>query len=317
MVPPLHHGARCRMPMCPAVAPRTSHTQVYYNTSDDISYLDYDGSALRDGFRSLMHDVGELEVRGNWARFHVDMGTADEIGFDVLINMLTGFSAEVLGITRLQFGGEHESWSLPDDEEEREDDSEDGDDDSSSRSRPRRRERGQAPKVCVHLRSAAMAAQHWSAHQPTEPGTPRLTLMNTKTFPTPSCSQTGHSAHTSSAYSFVAQVGMNPMRLPQGLEEELELMDQLGAIYGAERMQGEAGLSKRGGLRPSSASEAPITQPGTKGAPPPPTTQRRRQQQQQQPTGMSMYSPEEFRRAFNVSEQRGSGSKEHDSDARR
>jgi hypothetical protein len=35
------------------------------------------------------------EFKGSWARFHVDLGTADELAFDVLINMLVGFSFEV------------------------------------------------------------------------------------------------------------------------------------------------------------------------------------------------------------------------------
>jgi hypothetical protein len=37
----------------------------------------------------------DAEFKGSWARFHVDLGTADELAFDVLINMLTGFSFEV------------------------------------------------------------------------------------------------------------------------------------------------------------------------------------------------------------------------------
>lgn len=35
------------------------------------------------------------EFKGSWARFHVDLGTADELAMDVLINMLVGFSFEV------------------------------------------------------------------------------------------------------------------------------------------------------------------------------------------------------------------------------
>jgi hypothetical protein len=37
----------------------------------------------------------DAEFKGSWARFHVDLGTADELAFDVLLNMLTGFSFEV------------------------------------------------------------------------------------------------------------------------------------------------------------------------------------------------------------------------------
>jgi hypothetical protein len=37
----------------------------------------------------------DAEFKGSWARFHVDLGTADELAFDVLLNMLVGFSFEV------------------------------------------------------------------------------------------------------------------------------------------------------------------------------------------------------------------------------
>jgi len=37
----------------------------------------------------------DAEFKGSWARFHIDLGTADELAFDILINMLVGFSFEV------------------------------------------------------------------------------------------------------------------------------------------------------------------------------------------------------------------------------
>lgn len=40
----------------------------------------------------------DAEFKGSWARFHVDLGTADELALDVLLNMLVGFSFEVGGI---------------------------------------------------------------------------------------------------------------------------------------------------------------------------------------------------------------------------
>ena len=48
-----------------------------------------------------MHECTDVEFKGSWARFHLDMGTADELAFDILINMLVGFSAEVAGFTQV------------------------------------------------------------------------------------------------------------------------------------------------------------------------------------------------------------------------
>lgn len=41
------------------------------------------------------------------------MGTADELAIDVLINMLSTFSKEYIGIKTLIVGGENASWPVP------------------------------------------------------------------------------------------------------------------------------------------------------------------------------------------------------------
>lgn len=112
------------------------------------------------------------------------------------------------------------------------------------------------------------------------------------------------------------QVGMNPMKLPEGLEEELELLDELGKIYGEEmQQQAAAKLGSQGSLRPVSrqAGLRPVNpvqplQPGrgngSTAAGSSSVSRSRRQQRQQQSTqGMHTYSPEEFRKAFNVREE--------------
>lgn len=48
-----------------------------------------------------MHEITELESRGDWSRFWVDMGTADEMALDILINALAQFSQEYFGIQKL------------------------------------------------------------------------------------------------------------------------------------------------------------------------------------------------------------------------
>jgi hypothetical protein len=39
----------------------------------------------------------DAEFKGSWARVHIDLGTADELALDVLLNTLMGFSFEVSG----------------------------------------------------------------------------------------------------------------------------------------------------------------------------------------------------------------------------
>lgn len=114
-------------------------SQVYYNNSDDNSYMDYDNSELGGSYRSYMHSCSDVEFKGSWARFHLDMGTADELAFDVLLNMLVGFSSEVAGMNQIIVGGEHERWAIPENDE----DDLFGDD--------RKPEHGEAPRVSTAL----------------------------------------------------------------------------------------------------------------------------------------------------------------------
>ena len=175
---------------------------------------------------------------------------------------------------------------------------------------------------------------------------------------------------------FSVQVGINPMKLPQGLEEELEMLDELGSWYDQEQQQqpqspqpqqqtqpqqqpqqqrrqwGKGLRSLSGGL-PATGSF--LSKPGQQQQQqqpqqqPPPLQQRQQQQQgfagsldstkqgssgsdssrsrsqrargrlqqlrklQQMeqggtPGGMTMYSEEEFKRAFGVAEDGQPGS---------
>ncbi|KAI4339316.1 hypothetical protein MLD38_024273 [Melastoma candidum] len=54
---------------------------------------------------SSFHDIGDIEFQDNWGRFWVDMGTADYLAVDVLLNCLTILSSEYLGIQQVVFGG--------------------------------------------------------------------------------------------------------------------------------------------------------------------------------------------------------------------
>lgn len=43
--------------------------QVFYNAGDDQSFFEYDRDELENSQGSFLHDLSELEVEGDWARF--------------------------------------------------------------------------------------------------------------------------------------------------------------------------------------------------------------------------------------------------------
>jgi len=61
---------------------------------------------------SVMHEMTQLETKELWGRFCVDLGSADELGIDVLINMLMVFSKEHVGLRSLCVGGENDDWGV-------------------------------------------------------------------------------------------------------------------------------------------------------------------------------------------------------------
>lgn len=83
------------------------------DTGLDISYLDYDNDQADESLMSLMHNMGEVEYEGNWARCWIDMGTSDALALDVLINSLKQFSKDYVTIERLIIGGENADWKIP------------------------------------------------------------------------------------------------------------------------------------------------------------------------------------------------------------
>ncbi|KXZ52510.1 hypothetical protein GPECTOR_9g554 [Gonium pectorale] len=133
---------------------------VYQNADDDQSFFEYDNEDLGAGqsrMASYVHEIGEVEYQDNWARVWVDMGTADELALDVLINMLVGYSAQMAGLRSITLGGENEDWPVPPDAE--------------------------------------------------------MGMMG--------------------ADGDYLKVGMDPMRLPEGIDEELQFMDEEGMLEGA------------------------------------------------------------------------------------
>ncbi|MBV9387706.1 MAG: DUF3531 family protein [Chroococcidiopsidaceae cyanobacterium CP_BM_ER_R8_30] len=85
-------------------------------TGLDLSYMNYDQHAADSSLMALMHNMGEFEYEGTWARCWFDLGTSDALALDVLINALQQLSQEYVSIERLIIGGENEDWPVEDSE---------------------------------------------------------------------------------------------------------------------------------------------------------------------------------------------------------
>lgn len=80
----------------------------------DLSYMQYDEQRNSDSLISLMHNMGDFEYLGTWARCWFDLGTSDAIALDVLINALIQLSQEYVKLEVLYIGGENDDWTVDD-----------------------------------------------------------------------------------------------------------------------------------------------------------------------------------------------------------
>ena len=83
----------------------------------DLSYMQYDEQSADNSLMALMHNMGEFEYLGTWARCWFDLGTSDAIALDILINALKQLSREVVTIDLLYIGGENEDWIIEEDDD--------------------------------------------------------------------------------------------------------------------------------------------------------------------------------------------------------
>lgn len=79
----------------------------------EISYMNYDEDMAEDSLLALMHNMGEVEYEGLWARCWFDLGTSDALALDVLINALRQFSRDYVSLDTVIIGGENEDWKIP------------------------------------------------------------------------------------------------------------------------------------------------------------------------------------------------------------
>ena len=87
----------------------------------EVSNMEYDmDQANGDGDvpTAVFHAMGGPEYKGRWCRCWFDLGSADEMCVDVLINSLITFSREYFGLKTLVIGGENvlEDWPVQESE---------------------------------------------------------------------------------------------------------------------------------------------------------------------------------------------------------
>ena len=80
----------------------------------DLSWMRYNNEESKSVLPALMHNLGQLEYQGNWARCWVDLGTCDAIALDVLINSLQQIDVDIVQLEELIIGGVNEEWPVED-----------------------------------------------------------------------------------------------------------------------------------------------------------------------------------------------------------
>lgn len=91
--------------------------QVHYKGSSGKTNYTYDDTQCDTSMEAMFHDMGSPEYRGVTCRCWINIGTADELAVDILINALNTFSQENMGIRRLTIGGDNKAWPLPKDDQ--------------------------------------------------------------------------------------------------------------------------------------------------------------------------------------------------------
>ena len=80
----------------------------------ELSGMAYDTDMAARAMPALMHDMGEMEYRSEWARCWLDLGTSDALALDVLINTLRQLDTDVVEIEELLIGGVNDDWPVED-----------------------------------------------------------------------------------------------------------------------------------------------------------------------------------------------------------
>lgn len=78
----------------------------------ELSWMSYSAEQSEEAMPALMHNLGQIEYQGEWARCWVDLGTSDAIALDVLINTLRQLDRDVVEIEELVVGGVNDDWPV-------------------------------------------------------------------------------------------------------------------------------------------------------------------------------------------------------------
>ena len=78
----------------------------------ELGWMGYDLEAAERALPALMHNMGVMEYREDWARCWLDLGTSDAFSLDVLINSLGQLNRDVVEIEELLIGGENDDWPV-------------------------------------------------------------------------------------------------------------------------------------------------------------------------------------------------------------
>ena len=78
----------------------------------DLSWMAYDGEEAERALPALMHSMGAMEYREDWARCWLDLGTSDPLALDVLINALDRLNSDVVEVAEICIGGLNVDWPI-------------------------------------------------------------------------------------------------------------------------------------------------------------------------------------------------------------
>ena len=85
-----------------------------HEQGNELSWISYEDEEAQSVLPALMHNLGQLEYQGLWARCWLDFGTSDPLGLDILINSLQQVNKDFVEISQIYIGGVNEDWPVED-----------------------------------------------------------------------------------------------------------------------------------------------------------------------------------------------------------
>ncbi len=85
-----------------------------HQEGNELSWMSYSNENATQVLPALMHNLGQMEYQGKWARCWLDLGTADPLALDVLINTLSQINCDLVKLEELIIGGVNKDWEVED-----------------------------------------------------------------------------------------------------------------------------------------------------------------------------------------------------------